>query len=400
MEEKGKEEFSMKVIPRLLELLKNFKEIELENVDIEAGDIELWIQPFLKAAAPRAIPTPPIAKPTKIVEVEFTRPTRVYPGQVAEVRLGATKADGGSRSKSFLIGGEKVPPFYRFEMSMPHPPVIAYDVFDMKIPLAKSVKKYYQDVLEDPVAWAKLCVNKFEADMITIHLVSTDPLLKDTPAKESAKVVEDILQAVDVPIAVGAAGVPEKDPEVLEKVAEVSEGERIILNSASLDTDYKRIANAAKRYGHVLIAFTSIDINNQKKLNQELLDILPKDQIIIDPTTAALGYGLEYSFSIMERIRLAALLGDSVLQMPIASGTTNAWAAREAWMKNPAWGPREFRGPLWETITALALLLVGCDYYMMMHPAAVKTLKDVIKALTSEKRGNPEKIAHWVSAKI
>ena len=121
----------------------------------------------------------------------------------------------------------------------------------------------------------------------------------------------------------------------------------------------------------------------------------------MDLTTAALGYGIEYSFTIFERARLAALMGDPELQHPVLSGTTNAWAAREAWMKlGPEWEPKELRGPLWETVTALSLLLAGVDLFMMMHPAAVRTLKDVVKQLTVKRSGKLEKIPNWITAKI
>ena len=122
----------------------------------------------------------------------------------------------------------------------------------------------------------------------------------------------------------------------------------------------------------------------------------------MDTTTAALGYGLDYAFTIMERARLAGLMGDPELQQPMSSGTTNAWAAREAWQKmDPQWGARELRGPLWETVTALTLLLAGVDVFMMMHPAAVTTLKNTVKELTAKRgRGDIAKIAKWVSTKF
>jgi acetyl-CoA decarbonylase/synthase complex subunit delta len=254
--------------------------------------------------------------------------------------------------------------------------------------------------MEDPAEWAKLCVNKFGAEMITIHLISTDPLIKDTSPAESSKMIENVLQAVNVPIGVGSAGVPDKDPKVLAKAAEVAEGERILLSSANLDTDYIAIAKEAKEHGHVLLSWTQMDINNQKKLNREVLDVLPPDQIIMDPTTGALGYGLEYTFSIMERIRLAALLGDKDLQMPILSGTSNSWAAREAWMKNDEWGPRELRGPLWEAVTALTLLMAGCDFFMMLNPTGVQTLEQFIDKLANLDNSNLNSNTDWVSLEI
>jgi acetyl-CoA decarbonylase/synthase complex subunit delta len=102
----------------------------------------------------------------------------------------------------------------------------------------------------------------------------------------------------------------------------------------------------------------------------------------------------------MERTRLAGLMGDPDLQHPLSSGTTNAWAAREAWMEmDPKWGKREFRGPIWETVTAITLLLAGVDYFMMMHPAAVKTLRDVIDSLTSGLKGQDKKFLNWITMK-
>lgn len=381
-------------LDKLLELLKKSKHVELETVDLYADEIEFKIKPT------RVAPTPKLERP-ELFETEFTPPITRYPGQIAEVRLGAMKAEGGTRDRTLVIGGEKVPPFYRFEAPMPHKPVIAFDVFDMKIPLPKAVEGHLQDVLENPAEWAKLCVEKFGAEMITIHLVSTDPLMKNTSASEAAKTVEEILQAVSVPIAVGGSGNPEKDPEVLEKAAEVASGERILLNSARRDMDYKRVAKAASAHGHVVLSFTELDLNNQKMLNRELLDAgVPKYRIVMDPTTAALGYGLEYTFSVIERIKLAGLLGDADLQMPIASGTTNTWAAREAWMEAPEWGPKELRGPLWEVVTALTLLLAGGDYFMMMHPDAVKTVKKILEALNGQGTKKIEELDKWVTIKI
>ena len=387
--------------PKILGLLRDVEELELEDVEIKLGDLEFLLQPPTLATTP--LPAKPEAKPKpeKIIEEKFTPPKMEYPGRIVEVRIGATKSEGGTRSRSIVIGGEKNPPFYMFEAPPPNLPAISIDVFDMKIPLAKPVKEHVGDVLEDPAAWAKRAVDKWGADMINLHLVSVDPLLKDTPPREAAKTVEEVLQAVDVPIAVGGCGDPEKDLKVFEKVAEASQGERILINSVTLDMDVEKMADIVNKNGHTVIAFTPMDMDKARELNRKLYSYLPKDVIVIDTTTAALGYGLEYAFTIMERVRLAALMGDEELQHPISSGTTNAWAAREAWMKmDPKWGARELRGPIWETITALTLLLAGVDYFMMMHPAAVKTIKMVIRDLTSERREVGAPILRWVSTRF
>jgi len=403
LEEKKEEEkrSSIKFGSKLFELLSKYSEIELEDVEIEVGDLEIWLQPTVGVAAPPRMAPPAKEKPTSLLEAKFSPPIMEYPGKIVQVKLGATKGEGGSRGKSLVIGGEQSPAFYLFERPMPNPPVVSFDVFDMKIPLAKAVKMHVKDVLEDPAAWAKLSVDKFGAEMVNLHLVSIDPRLKDTSPREAAKTVEDVLQAVDVPVAVGGCGDPAKDLAVFQKVAEVAEGERLLINSVTLDMDIKKTAEAIKKYGHAVIAFTSMDINLAKELNRKLYEALPKDDIVIDTTTAALGYGLDYAFTVMERARLAGLLGDHELQHPMSSGTTNAWAAREAWMEMaPAWGPRELRGPIWETVTALTLLLTGVDYFMMMHPAAVSTVNEILKELMKGGKANPEEMMDWVKIKI
>ena len=394
-ENKGKKAV-IKFGPKLLELLSKFGEIELEYVDIEVGDLKIVLQPAAVATAPsKLVAPPPKVKPTKIPEVTFTPPITEYPGQIVEVKLGATKGEGGTRGKSIVIGGEKSPAFYTFEIPPPHPPVVACDVFDMKIPLPKPLKTHIGDVMEDPAAWAKRCVDKFGAEMITLQLTSVNPQMKDTSPKEAAKTVEEVLQAVDVPLAVGGCGDPEKDLAVFEKVMEVAEGERLMISSVSPYMDIKRTAETIKKYGHVALALTGMDMNEARELNHKLYDILPREQIVMDTATASLGYGLEFTFTLMERVRLAALMGDYELQHPMASGATNAWFAREAWKKMaPEWEPRELRGPLWETVTALTGLLAGVDYFMMMHPIAVKTVKDIIEKLMDKGAAKLEKI-NW-----
>jgi len=402
-EEEEKKTF-LKFSPKLFEILSKMQEVELEDVDLDVGDLEIWLQPSAVAAtkvAPKAVAVPKKVKPSAIIEVDFVPPVEAYSGRIVEVQLGATKSDGGTRRKSVTVGGERSPAYYLFE-NPTRPPVITLDVFDMKVPLAKAVKMHVEEVVGDPVAWAKLAVDKFGAEMITLHLVSIDPLLNDTPPKEAALTVENVLQTVDVPIVVGGCGDPQKDFKVFEKVAAVAEGERVLLSSITLDMDIEKSAKIAKKHGHVALAFTSMDLNHARELNRKLYEFLPKEQIIMDTTTAALGYGLDYAFTVMERARLAGLMGDPELQHPLSSGTTNAWAAREAWMKMaPEWGPRELRGPIWETVTALTLLMAGVDVFMMMHPAAVKTVKDVVGELApGVSRGKPEQLSDWVTLKI
>ncbi|HEC56725.1 MAG TPA: CO dehydrogenase/acetyl-CoA synthase subunit delta [Candidatus Syntrophoarchaeum butanivorans] len=426
----------------LVKILEKYEIAELENVVIE-GDVEIEVpqgggdttalQIAIGQGAAQlglslmqfaqmlgypvgAIMQPPGVTPPapaeakvldKLIEAKFSVEPETYPTAIEEVTLGATRADGGTRETTVTLGGERALPFFNYAAKMPNPIAIAIDCFDMPIGLAKAVKVHYEDVMESPGEWAKKNVEKFGADMVTIHLISTDPLIKDTPAKEAAKVVEEVLQAVKVPIIIGGSGNPDKDPEVLEAAAEVAEGERCLIASANLNMDWERIAKAAMDHGHVILSWTQLDINNQKTLNRYLFKAgVKREDIVIDPTTAALGYGIDYAFTNIERMRIMALKGDTDLNFPISCGITNAWGAREAWMKESPlkedsdWGPREYRGPLFEIVTGLTLGIAGGDLFMMMHPGAAATVKEITKTLAGAVESKPVPVDDWVTLEV
>ena len=381
---------------RLLKILSVVDRVELENFEMEIGDLDLWLQQgSLVPATPPQFPLP-----TELLLEGFTPIQESYPGRVREVTLGATRADGGSRRTTVTIGGSTTPPFTSSEVHSPHQPPVALDVFDTYVSMPKTLKENILDVMEDPAEWARLNVQKFGADIVTIHLLSTDPLIADTSPRVAATTVENILQAVDVPLIIGGCGEPKKDAAVFAKVAEVAAGERVVLNSVTMDMveskTLEEVAMAAKTYDQLILAFTGLELNTAKELNRRLYEYLPPDHIVMDLTTTALGYGLEYSFTIYERARFAALMGDAELQHPVVSASTNAWAAREAWIAmDPLYGPKEYRGPLWETITALTLLFAGVDLFMMMHPAAVRTMREVVQGLSAFSESAPAPLSDW-----
>ncbi|WP_455364923.1 CO dehydrogenase/acetyl-CoA synthase subunit delta [[Eubacterium] cellulosolvens] len=390
-----------KLGPRIIEILSQMGEIELEDVEMELSHLEFDLRNLPSRAAVTTKPPSMVKpRPEKLLAEKFKPPTMEYPDKIVEVTVGATKSEGGSRDRSITIGGEMSPPFYLFERPPLHPPAVAIDVFDTKLHFARAVRMHVEDVVEDPGAWASRAVKKWGADTINLHLVGIDPLIKNTSPKEASNTVEQVLQAVKVPLAIGGCGDPEKDTAVFTRIAEDFKGERLLFNSVTLDMDIEKNAKTIAKNGHTLIAFTPMDMDKARELNRKIYPYIEKDRIVIDTTTAALGYGLDYAFTIMERTRLAGLMGDTELQHPLSSGTTNAWAAREAWMEmDPKWGQREFRGPLWETVTAIILLLAGVDYFMMMHPAAVKTLKDLITEFCSNPRRADEHYSEWVTMK-
>jgi len=393
--------------PRLIELMDGIGQLELENFSMEIGDLDLFIPSHALTPLTPAAPAPVsvLTKPEEILRESWNPRTARYPGHIREVVLGATKADGGSRGRAITVGGATMPAYADLASPPAHPPVISLDVFDMKVALPKVLREQVADVMEDPAAWARMNVKKFGADLITVHLTSTDPLFRDATPRDASKTVEEVLQAVDVPVIVGGCGDPKKDAAVFAEVAAMADGERLLLNSVTLDMAEAKtlatVAKAAREHGHVLLGFTGLELNNAKELNRRLYEYIAPEQIVMDLTTVALGYGLEYSFTIHERARYAALMGDAELAHPVISAATNAWAAREAWMTMaPEYGPRELRGPVWETINALTLLLAGVDIFMMMHPASVLTLRDVIMRLGTKGSGCDQHLHDWVGARL
>ena len=401
--DKKKEADGLQLSEELLAALAKFKQIELEDFQMDVKDLEIIFEPGMagqimpKLKLPTAIAG---GKPVSMLSRAFMPPVEKYANTISTVKLGATKSEGGTRGKTYTIGGELSPAFYTFENSIPHKPIVTLDVFDMEVPLSKAVKMHVKEVVGDPAAWAKLAVEKFGADMVTMHLISVDPLLKDASPKDACKTIEKVLQAVDVPLVIGGCGDPVKDTALFEEVCAQFPGERFLISSVTRDMDVDKCGEFIKKSGHAVLAFTPMDLNFARELNRHLFDHLTREDIIMDLTTAALGYGLDYAFTNMERARIGGLMGDVELAQPMSSGTTNAWAAREAWLKMSAdWEPRELRGPLWEVTTALTLLTAGVDLFMMMHPAAVKTLKDVINYLTANKKADPAKFLDWVKVK-
>ena len=300
-----------------------------------------------------------------------------YSGKIKEISLGQGK-------KTVTVGGESCYPFYNFEGKMPHKPRVAMEIWDMEPEeWAEAALSPFKDVLSDPAAWAKKCVDQYGAEMIVLQLKSIDPNGKDASADEAVATVKKVLDAVDVPLIIWGSANVEKDEEVLKKIAEQCQGKNLILGPVE-DKNHKGIGAAAMGFGHTVISSSPIDVNLAKQCNILLENLgVSTDKIIIDPTTGGLGYGLEYSYSVMERIRMAALAqGDDKLQLPLINNLGNeVWKCKEAKMKGaeaPTLGDPEKRGILMEAVGAVAYLMAGSDVLIMRHPEAIRLVKSYI----------------------
>ena len=305
---------------------------------------------------------------------------------INEVTIGATKEEGGTRSHSITIGGSTALPFLYSEGSFPHPSVIAMEVWDIApTDWPGELGKYFSDVWENPGKWAKKCVDEYEADLICLRLQGVDPDGANRSADEAARAVREVLDSISVPLIIWGCGNNDKDNEVFPSCSEAASGERCLLGTITED-NYKTLIALCKADKHKLIAESPVDINIAKQVNILAIDIgLAPEDLVIYPSTGALGYGLEYVYSIMERGRIAGLNGDEMWAMPLLADIgKEVWKVKEAFAPEeevPGWGDHVERGPLWETITGITYLHAGTDLFIMRHPKAVKELKNYIKSM-------------------
>lgn len=293
----------------------------------------------------------------------------------------------GSGDSTITVGGESCYPFYTFEGDMPNKPIVAMEIWDIEPgDWPEPILAPFKDVLSDPAAWAKKCVEVYGADAIVVQLKSIDPNDKDASAESAAATVKKVLKAVTVPVIVWGCANPEKDEEVLKVVAEQCQDYNLVLGPVE-EKNYKGIGAAAMGYGHAVIASSPIDVNLAKQVNILLENLgMPMDRLLVDPTTGGLGYGMEYSYSVMERLNMAAMVqGDDKLQFPMINNLGNeVWKCKEAKQTAedaPLLGDPETRGIMMEAVGAVSYLLGGSNILIMRHPEAIRMAKEFINVL-------------------
>jgi len=307
-------------------------------------------------------------------------PVDKWTGKIREVKLGA-----GGR-KEVIIGGASTLPYLKFEGQPCNPTRVAIEVHDSEPAYPEVLKSAWGDAIKDPGTWAKKAA-EMGAEIICLKLSSAHPENANTGAAEAKATVDKVLSAVDLPLIVLGPGVAAKDNEVLMAASDAAKGQRIAMGLCE-EKNHKTVAAVCISDGHVAIAKSPLDINLAKQLNVLVSDVgVPLDSIIMDPDTGALGYGIEYAYSIIERLKLAALMGDNMCQMPIIShpgGET--WRQKEARAAEGVpteWGGLEQRAVIWEELTATALINAGSDLVVMCHPKAIEVVKATIGKLSA-----------------
>jgi len=307
-----------------------------------------------------------------------------WQGEIPEITIGATREEGGSRAYSIKIGGEKSLPSLFKEGAIPNKPKVAFEVWDIAPgDWPEGLTKEYGNALRDPFLWAEKCIKEYKAESICIRLQASHPDFGDKSPREEAAFVKEFIRRIDLPLIILGSGDDAKDNLLLPLCCEAAKRERSLIGSATQD-NYKAIAASALADGHSLIAESPIDVNIAKQLNILISDMgLPLERIVINPTIGALGYGLEYAYSIMERARLAALSGDKTVASPFI-----CFVGQEAWRAKEAKAEDCRQGVMWEALTATALIQAGADLLVMRHPLAIEKVNKYIDKLF---KGQPSK---------
>jgi acetyl-CoA decarbonylase/synthase, CODH/ACS complex subunit delta len=313
----------------------------------------------------------------------FEIPKQPYSGKIGKTTVGT----GGG---AVTLGGQDSYPFHLFEGAMPNPPKIAMEIwdYDPSNDWPAAAVAPFKDVISSPEAWAKKCVDEYGADIIVLQLKSTDPNGMDRNAAEAAEVTKKVSDAVDVPVILWGTANNQKDEEVLKKISEVCQGKNLGLGPVE-EGNHKGVGASALGYGHTVISSSPIDVNLAKQLNILLGNLgVQSNKIVIDPTTGGLGYGMEYSYSVMERIMMAALTQeDDKLQIPMITNLGNEiWKSKEAGLplaEMPTLGDPERRAILMEGVAAVCYLLSGSSVLILRHPESVRMVRSFIELLSN-----------------
>lgn len=308
-------------------------------------------------------------------------PKESWSGKIKEIAFGATDDESGTRDKKLLLGGEATLPFLAFEGKVSRP-AIGMEVIDhVGDDYPHIIIDEIGDVIKDPVSWARACVDVHGADFICLKLLSTNPEEANVSAEDAASLVSTVLAQVKAPLIIQGSGDYDKDARVMELCGDAAKGERCLLSRAEQD-GYKSIAVAAIANGHDVVAFSNIDVNIAKQLNIMLTEFgVPVDHIVSDPLMAGIGFGMEYAYSAMERIKLAGLVGDKMLQSPMIADISVAWSAKEAYRVDAKLGDEKERAIFWEVASALAALMAGANALILRHPRSVAITRHVVDEL-------------------
>lgn len=222
-----------------------------------------------------------------------------------------------------------------------------------------------------------------KAQNINTDLISVKFNIKEDKFEEEKENIKDFLykiKEINKPFILRGANNSALDKKLIPLLCEYAPKQSIIA-FAEEDT-YEEIVHHIIKNEHILVLRTPIDINIAKELNILTIDKgLAPNKILIDPDMGGLGYGLDYGYSIIEKIRMAAFDGDTMLNMPIIAFIgEESYRAKEAKSNtfDKQWGNYEQRAAMWEISGASAMISAGANIVVLWNPMSIETLKGLL----------------------
>ncbi len=307
--------------------------------------------------------------------------TEKFSGAINTVDIGAQSDDGGTRTSVLSIGGDTGLPLAGWEADIPNSPAFAMQITNGGIDgWIKEEVKHVGDLADDVGKWAAKC-EEWGADAVCLKLDAAHPDIGRS-ADECADDVRRVLENCGLPLIIWGVDAAEVDDVVLPKCSQAAAGENCLIASAKED-DYRTLAASCMADGHKLVAESPSDINLAKQVNILIRDVgYPLENIVMHPTTGALGFGMIYIYSVMERARNAALNGDKLLQQPvivnIGEQTGRVKEANAGEEEYPEWGRQDIRAPLWEAATAIGLVEAGAALCVLRNPEALSQAREAV----------------------
>ena len=285
-----------------------------------------------------------------------------YQGKVLTLKI------GGGRRKTVSCGGHSSLPF----LSTPYQrPLLALEVYDVVLPDQNQyLKKIW--AAEDFLSRIKKA-ESFSPDLICLRFISAGQDINIAIGEQPAELLIKVKAVTDLPLIITGCGDYTKDEELLPLLSDEMKGENVLLGVAT-EENYRMLAVSCLANGHSLIAETPLDVSLAKQMNILIQNIgLPVERVVMHHATAALGYGLEYCYSIIEKSRLAALEGDHLLSSVMLN-----FVGQESWKTREAQKSEDL-GINWEIVTALAYIEGGADIIVLDHPESLIRLRALLE---------------------
>lgn len=264
------------------------------------------------------------------------------------------------------------------------------NIFALEVPVEITenyscvLKAYWGSALKSPLLLfcdAQKKALELGAEFISLYFNSNEPSteLKPSYISKYKNLLQDVLKVCKMPLMVKLSSHSAWDIELAQALFSVVD--RDIIISPIQAANYKEIIEIATKsnFNHKFVMRTPIDINLTKELNILSIDEgVSENQILIDPDMGCIGYGIDYGYSIIERICLARISGDKMLDMPIiVYAGEESYRAKETKSSDfpSSWGDLESRAKMWEISTASSLIAAGANIVVCWHPEVIKVLK-------------------------